>query len=130
MRIINNSVERAKIDSFGKDLNASRLCDLDGIELFQDASNFDPPIGCFGFVDLTFGLMPALIKEGPYEVDDPEFGDVVDYYNSLGINTHRGIYYGPDMVLSKWGRDHVYLHRLDMVPTGVGDHVRFFRVKE
>ncbi|MCD4759530.1 hypothetical protein K8R33_01430 [archaeon] len=129
MRRIDNSVEREKIDGFGARDNLLGLCELDGIELYRNASELKLDINGFSFVDFIFGPFSTPITSGKYEVDSPEKGYLINYYNSLGINMHRGIYRGNDLVLSKWGGDHVFLHRLDMVPTGYGDHVRFFRIE-
>jgi hypothetical protein len=61
------------------------------------------------------------------EVDEAgaHAGCVVIYFEN-GLPEHAGIVEQGGFVVSKWGRGHLYRHRLFEVPSIYGDNVRFF----
>ena len=78
--------------------------------------------------------MSRIISERFEEVDDPQPGDLVAYYNhNLGLNeslTHTGIYRGNGLVESKWGDvKAIFLHPKLYSMKHWGDKIRYYRQK-
>jgi hypothetical protein len=53
-------------------------------------------------------------------------GDLVIYLNAGAIK-HAGIVVGEDLVISKWGLMHLWLHGTFEIPASYGSEVRFFK---
>jgi hypothetical protein len=56
-------------------------------------------------------------------------GCVVIYFEN-GLPEHAGIVQQHGFVVSKWGKGHLYRHRLFEVPSIYGDNVRFFEAPQ
>ncbi len=53
-------------------------------------------------------------------------GAIAVYFNDLGFFKHTGIVRENDMIESKWGGEHVYLHRPEVVPSHYGNTIIYF----
>ena len=63
------------------------------------------------------------------QTNQPQKGDVVVYFKSGSIK-HWGIYLSKGLVESKWGSGGVYQHRFFDAPSGYGEVVRCYRLKD
>ncbi len=117
------------IDGLLKARRYDDIGQLPGFSLIDRAENrpgADCDVYVFGAVEL---IRPG--KENVHahykQVDKPEAGDIVFYYDADGNWQHTGLASGPETVVSKFGLAHVYEHPVNAVPTFYGNTVKFYR---
>lgn len=77
--------------------------------------------------------MEVILSQHFKEVNDPQEGDLVAYYNRKLHRdplTHTGIYRGNGLVESKWGDTKaIFLHPKFYSPAAWGNEIRYYRQK-
>jgi hypothetical protein len=92
----------------------------------KEAGKFHDPLARYRMIEIFFT-----------QTSTPRVGDLVVYIrNPANLPSdpselmHFGVYCAEDLIESKWGRRAVYKHRLFYVPSGYGNHVRYYRLKD
>lgn len=72
-----------------------------------------------------YAFSQAITNQDLKEIDNPVEGDLVVYFDGIGIR-HAGKYMSNTDVISKWARGPVFLHQVFMCPATYGNVIKYF----